>query len=83
MPRLPLPMPSSPLPPPMLRDPLLLRLEPMLSASRLREEDISADAASGLPDAVRDDLAMLRRWSYDRVQREAIATTLEQLADPS
>ncbi|MEB3168266.1 MAG: hypothetical protein ACKN89_14145 [Cyanobium sp.] len=64
-------------------DRVLLRLEPMLSASRLREEDISADAASGLPDAVRDDLAMLRRWSYDRVQREAIATTLEQLADPS
>lgn len=64
-------------------DPVLRRLEPMLSASRLREEDISADAASSLPDAVRDDLAMLRRWSYDRVQREAIATTLEQLANPS
>lgn len=58
------------------------RLEPMLSAARLGAEDTSAGRPSGLPEAVRDDLAMLRRWSYDQAQLEAIASSLEQLAEP-
>ncbi len=57
------------------------RLEPMLAASRLRVEDPSANLSAVLPEAVLEDLAMLRRWKYDPEQRLAIAEALEQLAE--
>ena len=64
-------------------EPVLRRLEPMLAASRIRAVHGEGDPAPGLPEAVVDDLAMLRRWRYDHDQLAAIAAALERVADPS
>jgi hypothetical protein len=62
---------------------VLRRLEPMLAATRFKAEHKEETSASGLPEAVIDDLGMLRRWGYDQEQLLAIRQALEQLADLS
>ena len=63
-------------------EPVLRRLEPMLAAIRLKAVHDEGDPAAGLPEAVEDDLAMLRRWGYDHDQVLAIAAALERVVDP-
>lgn len=61
---------------------VLRRLEPMLAATRLKAEHDDPELSPGLPEAVVEDLAMLRRWQYDHDQLTAIAAALERVADP-
>jgi hypothetical protein len=72
------------------------RLQPMLAASRFKPEHSQDQPVAVLPQpaaqqpaaqqpaaqqAVLDDLAMLRRWSYDQEQLVAITQALEHLVD--
>jgi hypothetical protein len=67
------------------------RLQPMLAASRFKPEHSQEQPVAVLPQpaaqqaaaqqAVLDDLAMLRRWSYDQEQLVAITQALEHLED--
>ena len=72
------------------------RLQPMLAASRFKPEHSQEQPVAVLPQpaaqqpaaqqpaaqqAVLDDLAMLRRWSYDQEQLVAITQALEHLVD--
>lgn len=57
------------------------RVEPMLAACRLRVEYPEGNLTADLPEAVLEDLAMLRRWSYDQEQLVAMAEALEHLAE--